>query len=86
MQNDRNYLTYENFESNPLSTLKTTKFDCLDLSVTVYPLVYHCLSIRKPRPMSYDCILHINANVKEDKSSNQNSAIISGPHSSGVRN
>ena len=52
---------------------------------TVYPLVYHCLSIRKPRPMSYDCILHINANVKEDKSSNQNSAIISGPHSS-VRN
>ena len=32
MQNDNAYFTYENFESNPPSTVNTSKFDCLDLS------------------------------------------------------
>ena len=32
MQNDKSYFTYGNFESNPPSTVKTAKFDCLDLS------------------------------------------------------
>ena len=32
LQKDKTYFTYENFESNPPSTVNTAKFDCLDLS------------------------------------------------------
>ena len=32
LQNDDTYLPYENFESNPPSTVNTAIFDCLDLS------------------------------------------------------
>ena len=32
MQNDKSYFTHGNFVSNPPSTVKTAKFDCIDLS------------------------------------------------------
>ena len=31
MQNDKSYLAYLNFESNPPSIVNLAKFDCLDL-------------------------------------------------------